>query len=226
MRQIDTQWTKPTAAPFNSRYTDNDVCISHDGKTVFFRSWRPVEGKTTEESASHIWFSRKVNGKWGEPEPVRYNGKFLRAGYPSVAASGNLYYSKIIDRQKRYGDLFYLKNQEGHFTEAVALNNDPDNDYNEGDMCVSRDESFVIAACWERPDSLEGGKSDLYISFRLDNGKWSPLINMGKTINTDYMENCPTLSPDGKYFFFVRYDGKNSDAYWIRSEIIYTLRGM
>jgi hypothetical protein len=224
IRQINGKWTKPIAAPFNSIYTDNDVCISFNGKTVFFRSWRPVGGKTIEESASHIWFSRKVKGKWTKPEPVQYNGNYLRAGYPSAAKSGNLYFPKRASDKTKYGNLFYLIRQDGKFTKVVPLNNDPDNEYNEGDMCVAPDESFVITACWERPHSLNGGKSDLYISFRLDDVKWSPLINMGNSINTEFMENCPTLSPDGKYFFFMRYDGKNSDAYWVDSKVIKSLK--
>jgi len=207
IRQINGQWGRPIAAPFNSNYTDNDVCISHDGIKVFFRSWRPVKGKTLKESASHIWFSQKIEGRWSEPELVRYNGSNLRAGYPSVAISGNLYFPKIMDKNKKYGDLFYLKNRDGNFTELIPPENDPGNLYNEGDMCVAPDESFVITACWERPESSGGGKSDLYISFRLDNKKWSHLIHMGNLINTELMENCPTISPDGKYFFFMKYDG-------------------
>ncbi|MCP4153601.1 MAG: hypothetical protein GY757_38085 [bacterium] len=224
LKQIEGVWTKPVAAPFNSKYIDNDVCISHTGKKLFFRSWRPITGKTIKESPSHIWFSQKVNGNWQDPKPVQFQGNYLRAGYPSVAKKGNLYFPKGVNDKKNYKDLFYLKYRDGHFTQMVRLDNDPGNQFDEGDMCVAPDESFVITACWGRPDSHKGGRSDLYISFRLDKNRWSPLINMGKSINSEYIENCPTLSPDGKYFFFMRYDGKSSDAYWVSSKIIHRLK--
>lgn len=46
------------------------------------------------------------------------------------------------------------------------------------------------------------------------------LENMGPPINSEDNENCPTLSPDGKYFFFFRYDGESSNTYWIDAKII------
>ena len=45
---------------------------------------------------------------------------------------------------------------------------------------------------------------------------------MGKSINTKAGENCPQVSPDGKYFFFNRYDPgvKKGNMYWVDAKII------
>jgi len=225
MKRINDRWMKPIAAPFNSLYIDNDICLSNNGKKAYFRSWRPIDGMTEEESSSHIWYSQKINDKWSDPHLVKYVDGFLRAGYPSISKNGKLYFPKKTNRINNYGELFYLELENGKdFTEKIALYNDPLNEYNEGDMCVSPDESFVITSCWQRPDTSSGGESDLYISFNLGNGEWSRLINMGKEINSDLIENCPTISHDSKYFFFNRYDGKNCDAYWVSTSIIKKLR--
>jgi Tol biopolymer transport system component len=88
---------------------------------------------------------------------------------------------------------------------------------------VAPDESFLIVSCWNRPDNR--GVSDLYISFRNSNGEWSRLQNMGESLNSDLDENCPTLSPDGKYFFFDRRNpvtGENN-IYWVDARIIENL---
>jgi len=54
---------------------------------------------------------------------------------------------------------------------------------------------------------LAGGyeDSDLYISFRKNDGSWTQTKNMGDKINSNEIEYCPYVSPDGKYLFFTSY---------------------
>ena len=91
---------------------------------------------------------------------------------------------------------------------------------------MAPDESFLIVSCWNRPDN--NGESDLYISFRDQNGIWRALKNMGEPINTENNENCPSFSPDGKYFFYMSADVKNIPAktktYWVDAKIIEKLK--
>ncbi len=49
---------------------------------------------------------------------------------------------------------------------------------------------------------------------------------MGEPINSDNEENCPTLSPDGKYFLFNRRNVTTvkSDIYWVDAKIIEDLK--
>ena len=70
------------------------------------------------------------------------------------------------------------------------------------------------------------GVSDFYISYQNSNGEWSELKNMGQPINSEYEENCPTLTPDGKYFMFNRRDvitGKGN-IFWVDAKIIGELK--
>ncbi len=74
---------------------------------------------------------------------------------------------------------------------------------------------------------------------------WTPLRNMGHAVNTEAGENCPILSPCGKYFFFTSrkaesvapsptYDSIKArwtepengqrDVYWIDARIIEKFR--
>jgi len=52
-----------------------------------------------------------------------------------------------------------------------------------------------------REDNI--GQSDLYISFRTEDGTWLPLKNMGRRVNSEGGENCQILSPCGKYLFYT-----------------------
>ena len=47
-------------------------------------------------------------------------------------------------------------------------------------------------------------------------------MDLGPEVNTEYAETCPTLSHDGRFLFFSRYDEENgvSNIYWIQSNVI------
>ena len=90
---------------------------------------------------------------------------------------------------------------------------------------IASDESYII---WDgRRDSGFGG-SDIYISFRQQDGSWGAAINLGDKINTDAWEAAASVTPDGKYLFFNRnmnpdnYD--NVDIFWVDAQIIEDLR--
>lgn len=54
----------------------------------------------------------------------------------------------------------------------------------------------------------------MHISFKDDTGNWSTPKDMG--LNGE----LPSLSPDGKYLFFI----KNDDVYWVDAQIIESLK--
>ena len=224
MRKINNTWHEPEVAPFNSEYTDNDICLSPDGFRIFWRSWRPLPGHTEQEERSYIWFCYRTENGWSEPQPVNCENGYLPAGYPSMSNNGSLYFGYRSENNIGEGDIHLSRFVNGVFTQPVNLGRPVNTKYSEGDMCVAPDESFLVVSCWERPDN--NGESDLYISFRKDDGTWTKLINMGGAINNGENENCPMISPDGKYFFFFRYDpiNKKSTTYWIDIKIIDTLK--
>lgn len=91
---------------------------------------------------------------------------------------------------------------------------------------IAPDESYLI---WDSERKNGYGKSDLYISFRQQDGSWGSTINMGNKINSELVENGARLTPDGKYLLFerseekVREDGSTyweSKKYWVDAKII------
>jgi hypothetical protein len=222
--RVEDVWTKPEAAPFNSPNTDNDICISPDGYRVFWRSWRPLPGHDKPEERSYIWHSVRTQNGWGKAQPVKCGGDFLPAGYPSITYNGTLYFPHRDDTNVGESDIHRSRFIHGSFSKPKNLGPSINTKYVEGDMCVAPDESFLVVSCWRRPEN--NGESDLYISFRDKKGQWSALKNMGAPINNEHNENCPMISPDGKYFFFFRYDPKTEKAttYWIDIKIIEALR--
>jgi len=224
MRRRNQKWTKPEPAPFNSLEIDHDMRFSADGSQIFFQSWRPLPGSNTPDELGCLWFSVRKKTGWSEPQPVKCGGRILRAGYPDISRNGTLYFS-TRDKNTRNVDIHSSRFINGTFASPENLGNSINTEYIEGDLCVSADERFIIVSCWERPDNTGGGESDLYISFRQNDGSWTKLINMGENINTEYIENCPTISPDERYFFFQRFDGRDkSETYWVDARIIEDLK--
>ena len=87
---------------------------------------------------------------------------------------------------------------------------------------IAPDESYLI---WDSEREGGYGDSDLYISFRQEDGSWGPAINMGDSVNSDKWEAYASVTPDGKYILFNRnIDEDNTDIYWVDAKIIETLR--
>jgi hypothetical protein len=88
---------------------------------------------------------------------------------------------------------------------------------------IAPDESFALLD-FRAPG--EGNEADIFVSFRQSNGTWSPLVNLGPGVNTEFAETCPSLSPDGRFIFFSRYNesGNVSNVYWVSSDVIAAAR--
>lgn len=225
-RFVDGGWTTPRAASFNSEFNDNDMCVSPDGDRMFWRSWRPLPGSETAEESSYIWTVVREDNGWSDPRPVEIPDSFLQAGFPSMTASGALYYPYRHGEVVGGSDIHSSRPTDSGFDVPVNLGSEINTVHTEGDMVVSADESFLVVAGWDRPDNFGGESADLYVSFRSDKGSWTELVNLGPTINTEAMENAPSLSPDGRFFFFLRYDFEQDEGgmYWVDASVIERLR--
>ena len=87
---------------------------------------------------------------------------------------------------------------------------------------IAPDESYIM---WDGRRDSGYGDSDIYISFRQQDGSWGEAVNLGDNINTDAWEASPSVTPDGKYLFFHRQiSSDNLDIYWVDTQIIEDLR--
>ena len=95
---------------------------------------------------------------------------------------------------------------------------------------IAPDESYLI---WDVRREDGYGGSDIYISFRAEDGSWLPAMNMGDKINTALSESGARVSDDGKYLFFTRGEWEiKEDAsenwvgkpYWVDAQVIEHLR--
>ncbi|MFC1564743.1 hypothetical protein ACFL6G_07380 [candidate division KSB1 bacterium] len=212
MRKIDNKWTEPEVFEYSGIYSEADPFISPDGSMLYFASKRPVEGFGPPHD---IWMCKKTDSGWSYP----FNpGTPLNTGaneiYPSVTEDNIVYFNS--NRDGGYGgrDIYRTKYIDGVFSEPENLGGKISTEYDEGDVFVSPDETYLIFVSRDRPGSF--GSGDLYICFRETDGSWSDPVNLGDKINTEHYDFCPVVSPDGKYFFY----SSNGDVFWVSAGIL------
>ena len=218
MRETAAGWSRPRVAPFSGEYSDVDMFITHDGGRLFFISKRPLRQGGPRPPGYQIWVTERESAAWGAPShlgPVVNSG--TRQLYPTAARNGTLYFNSDRGGYGR-GDFFRSRWIDGGYSEPQNLGEAINSEYDETDILVAPDESYVVFTSVDRPDGL--GNGDLYLSFRTEDGDWTRARNMGEAINTTSSEFCPMLSPDGRYFFFTSRRRGDDDIYWVDAAII------
>ncbi|UCE08128.1 MAG: PD40 domain-containing protein, partial [bacterium] len=198
MKQENNRWMAPQVASFSGKFRDGEPHFSSDGNKIVYRSNRPPGGRGEPEKYTDIWIVERTETGWGEPQnpgpPVNSEKNDL---YPTLSRSGDLYFAS--DRDGGW-DIYYSKNVNGRYTNPEKLSNAINSEFGDWDAYLAPDESYIIFGSNGRSDGF--GESDLYISFRKEDGTWTKSKNMGGQINTIYREVDPVVSADGKYIFF------------------------
>ena len=193
------KWSTPDVAPFSGQYSDADPFITADGSRLYFISNRPVPGKEARDL--DIWMVQKAASGWGEPQhleaPISSPGN---EWYPTLAANGTLYFGSDREGGKGRNDIYRARFVNGKYETPENLGAIVNTQFNEFEPLIAPDESFLIFMCGGRPDARGG--FDIYISYNR-NGEWSKPENLGDKINSPGNEYSPTISPDGKYFFWA-----------------------
>jgi len=184
---------------------------------------------------------------WSEPynlgPPVNSDAPEF---FPSVTTDGTIYFTR--EGEGRLSVTMRSRLVDGVYTEPEDLGPEVNCGSNRFNVFVAPDESFAIVPAVGREDSLGG--ADYYVVFRSVDDTWSEPINMGPAINQPQgAEWSASLSPDGKYLFFMssRAYGEtdipltsksitdllglstqpgwgSSDIWWVSAEIIESLR--
>lgn len=125
--------------------------------------------------------------------------------FPTLTIDGSQF---IFTRREKGNEDFYgsLRDQN-LWKKAVLLPGNINSNLNEGAQTISQDGSWLIFTGCNFPDGY--GSCDLYISYQTPEG-WSLPENLGRTINTEYWESAPSLSPDKKELYFA---SKRNDGY-------------
>lgn len=192
-------WSEPVIAPFAGHYSDLEPAFSPDGNTIFFSSNRPLSGKQIKDF--DIWIVKKEKGIWGKPEnagkPVNTSADEF---YPSPTRSGNLYFTAAYANSVGKEDIYIAKWEQGKYATPEPMDTTVNSAMYEFNAFVSPAEDYIIFTSYGRKD--DKGRGDLYISIKNNEGKWLRSKNLS-ILNSDRLDYCPFVSPDGKILFFT-----------------------
>jgi len=201
IKQVNGRWTKPEVATFSGEHSDVEPYIQPDGKKLYFISSRPLEEGKENKYRTNMWYVNKTINGWSEPipigEPINGRGSVC---YPSITKSGTMYFTRGDENRSEF--IYRSKLVDGKYTEAELLPKEINWANAQFNTFISPDEDFLIVPAFGRKGGC--GSTDYYVSFRDENDNWSELINLGCEINSSHWDYSPSMSPDGKYFFFHR----------------------
>lgn len=198
----DGRWVKPEVASFSGQWHDSEPALSPDGKRLYFVSNRPVQPGgapvTAEMAGQHfagtnLWYvERQPDGRWSKPTHVDGALNDGNTIYnPSIAANGDIWFSA---HRKDSGNAYqiYVARHTASGYAAPARVDLGDIKHNRMDPAIDPQERFLIYAGNEGDAR---GRADLYIAFRQPDGGWSKPQHLSAGVNSEALENAPSLGP-------------------------------
>jgi tetratricopeptide (TPR) repeat protein len=185
---------------FNDEKANFNPLISSDGKSFAYM--------VTLKFYDAVMFSRLVDGKWTAPINIT----------PDLQVDGDMFISCLsgdgrllfLSKDDNYNSDIFMSSFNGTiWTPIVKLNKNINTKYWESHGFISDDGNQLVFAS-DRPGGFGG--LDLYISKKV-NGDWGPAVNLGTEINSEFNEDRPFLTNNGKTLSFCSQGHENIGGY-------------
>jgi hypothetical protein len=195
-RSGDGSWSEPATANLRGDGSwEQEAFYTVDGTELFFCS-------KVADMQYKLWSVKRTSDGWGAPALLDSPANDADiVFYATFSSDGTMYYTSVKERK-------------------VCRSSRVDGGYPEiEDVAVPGGHAFAA------PDGkllLLDGKRDLWVAYSDGDGGWMEPVSLGETICSESTETCPSLSPDGKYIFFSRYNepGEIANIYWVSSDIL------
>ena len=189
----------------NGEANDFTPVVTLDDLTMYFTSRRLKSDSSnftfrdidTGEFNEDIYVSYKdQEGNWSAPEALNIDRNEHCAVISSANNGQRLYV--YIDNEGN-GQVYETRLENDEWSEPELLGSDINSDAWETHVSESVDGNTLFFVS-NREDGL-GGR-DIYRCVKLPTGEWSKALNLGDVINTEYEEDAPFISADGKTLYF------------------------
>ena len=229
------------AGVFHPEMEEFYFSTSHDApflpKVIVFRKgengWKKYDFFSTDSGVDEILFSRfhyieRTDSGWSKMKSL--SSMFGREDWGIMRLSASAKGTYVFDDYKSDDVIRISRIQNGVREEPKLLGEQINTGKWTAHPFIAADESYLI---WDSEREGGYGETDLYISFKQQDGSWGSAINMGEEINTPIDENTARLTVDGKYIFFWRAEEKlneegspywESSRHWVDAKVIEKLR--
>ena len=205
----DKKWTTPKKANFTQgkKKEEMESFMNLGGDKIYFTAYDSIFGD------EKIWYVDRLENSWSDAKKLDSPINDDMVFYSNEAKNGDLYYFNISKRKT-----YYAPYKNGKFPEVHEVG------IGGAHAFISPTQDYIVVNARNKEDDQR--KSDIYVYFKEKNGTWSTPINLGSEVNSNFAETCPSITPDGKYLFFGRYneEGGLSNIYWASTDIISKLK--
>lgn len=179
----------------NSKDANFNAVVSGDGTTLAYTR----QGNRGYE----VYVAKRKGDAWERPRRITddIRGGFLKTASLSYDGTWLYLVDDFASTQSIY-DTFY---DEG-WVRSKRLKKPITSKFNESHAAVSPDGKTLYFTS-DRPGGRGG--LDIYKSTQDSRGRWGDPVNLGPRVNTEFDEDTPFLTPDGRYLFFSS-QGHNS----------------
>jgi WD40-like Beta Propeller Repeat len=201
---IDKKWTIPKKANLTNglKRAEMEAFVNHNGKKIYFTAYDSRDVNIWCATRSENWWSNAIQ----LDSPINDDMVF----YSNAAKNGDLFYKNVSK-----GKMYYAPNKNGTFPEILEVGIEYGS---HGFIAPSQDFMLIDA----RKDNDKTKDKDIHICFKRKDGTWTKPINLGSDVNSNFNETCPSITPDGKYLFFSRYneEGGLPNIYWVSANVL------
>ncbi|MFW5978697.1 MAG: hypothetical protein ACOCQ8_01155 [Bacteroidia bacterium] len=177
-------------APVNTPQSEYNPVISGDEKTMVFTA--------DKKFYTGVFMSKKKNGEWGPPQNL----------LPQLGIDGDIETTSLShDGTEMYlyreddltGNIYVSHYEDGRWSKIKKLGENINTKYWESHAFITQDGNELYFT-----SNREGGVGDLdiYKAKKNEDGTWGKPENLGETINTEWKEDTPFLTNNGKTLFF------------------------
>jgi hypothetical protein len=208
-KMVNGIWQSQSVLPFDIPDNCNGMFVSPSGKRIYFLIW--------EDNDENFYFSDKKGGKWTKLRSLGEDVNSFKTHWQfTTAENENLYFSS------EGNIMISIFNGNTHLR-PVPLKLNSDKNLEGGTPYIAPDESYILFSMGSKHND---NSTDLFISYKMSNGKWTSPKNLGANINSpDSYDLCPKISPKGKFLFFIsRRNGPDFQIYWADAKIIEELK--
>jgi len=188
----------------NTKYRDYCPVVSIDGRVLIFTSRR--EGGTSDAKDENGDYYDDIyvcqgqpNGAWSKPQSIGSN--INTAGHEAaigLSPDGQLLF--IYKDDNGDGNIYFSEKKGADWTQPQQMGSDINTTSWETHASVTAAQDKLVFVS-NRSQGGYGGR-DLWYCNKLPNGEWGLSLNMGSVINTQYEEESPFISADGKTLIF------------------------
>lgn len=204
----DKKWTNPKEVNFTKDKKAGELhpFVSPNGKKIYFTAY------DSNFENGKIWYVNRFENSWSNAIQLDSPINDDEVIHPNLTKNGDLFYFNISKRKT-----YYAPNKNGKFPEVQEVEFGVH-------AVISPTQDYIVVNARNREG--ERNDSDIYVYFKKKDGTWSKPINLGNEVNSNFRETSPSITPDGKYLFFSRYndEGGLPNFYWVSTEIIHKLK--